>query len=109
MGALADFIDREMRGAVQTPNTQIEKGRAAKDAKPANPASRPANFSNFSNFSRGVGADSNLAKSIAGPEVHRCGCGSVGIHGDGWFLREPGRARWYCSECFGSLRASGRA
>lgn len=50
-----------------------------------------------------------LERARNDPRVHRCGCGGVGIHGVGWFLRQPDRATWYCSPCFRALRSAGRA
>jgi hypothetical protein len=38
----------------------------------------------------------------SGPEIHKCQCGAVAVIGVGWFLREPSRARWFCSECYSS-------
>lgn len=96
MGALADFIAREIGEAEHWSTPEIETGRAAKVANLANLPPEPANFSNFSNFSRGV--EQELAPP-AGPEAHRCACGSIGSIGVGWFLREPGRARWFCAAC----------
>jgi len=43
------------------------------------------------------------------PTIHRCACGSAGVHGVGWFVRQPDRATWFCSECFAALRAAGQA
>jgi hypothetical protein len=49
----------------------------------------------------GTGVGTALGRgAVTGPEVHRCGCGSVGFIGVGWFLKEPSRARWYCSACY---------
>jgi hypothetical protein len=45
----------------------------------------------------------------AAANVHRCDCGAVGVIGVGWFLKEPSRARWYCSPCFKRLPLNERA
>lgn len=106
MGALADFIAAEFREAAQEPGCEIRGRRAA---KVANPAKAAPNFSNFSNFSRGPEPKSVLAGPVSGPEAHLCACGAVGLIATGWFLREPERARWFCSSCFEGLRAGERA
>jgi hypothetical protein len=106
MGALADFIAREIGGVERGSTHEIETSRAAKVAKPAKVPPETPNFSNFSNFSRGLIPKSAPREE---PDIHRCACGSIGMIGTGWFLRGPSRERWYCSSCFERLRAEGRA
>ncbi len=106
MGALAEFIAREISDERNRPTPEIETGRAAKVANPAKVSPAPANFSNFSNFSREA-----ITKSAPTewPKTHRCACGSIGSIGHGWFVRQPEKATWYCGPCFKRLRAEGRA
>lgn len=97
MGVLSSFIAREFPGSGR--EREVERAGAA---IPAIPASRGQEASKNSGNSRGA-----IPNSAA--LAHRCACGAVGIHGVGWFLRQPDRATWYCSQCFTTLRAAGRA
>jgi hypothetical protein len=65
--------------------------------EPSKPAKAP--FDGFAGSE--AGRFSEIAP-VAGPDIHRCGCGAVGVIGISWFVREPSRARWYCSSCYSS-------
>ncbi len=65
---------------------------------PATPQKIDLGKDDFRGVAEGVAAA--LRRPPYRPEEHRCSCGTAGIIATGWFLREPGRARWFCAECY---------
>ena len=50
--------------------------------------------------STGVSENFSPKPVAVGPTVHRCQCGAVGIIAEGWFVKTPEKARWYCGPCY---------
>lgn len=50
--------------------------------------------------STGISENFSPKNAPAGPPVHRYDCGAVGIIADGWFVKTPEKARWFCGPCY---------
>ena len=48
----------------------------------------------------GISENSSVEETPLGLSAHRCQCGALGIIAEGWFLKTPEKARWFCGACY---------